>query len=214
MDTLKQNSGRLSIIVSILVTISIIVQIFVTAAVLITYDDVRDLSDRVDRLDQGTVTALEYITTDFVLEADLLTASSSINKADHETVVDLLSADEMFTTLVSNVVAADLVETLSDEDATFTVFAPTNQAFEGVEVTEGELAGILTYHVISTRYLANDVLALEGIEDGVMVETVNGAMIELRVENDTVYVNDIMVSITDKLAGNGVVHVIEGVLVP
>lgn len=141
------------------------------------------------------------------------------------TVVDLAAGDPQFSTLVTAVQTAGLVDTLSSEGP-FTVFAPTNEAFQAaldeLSLTAEELlaredlADILTYHVVPSQVLAADVL--QAVEDGggqFMVTTVNGAQIAVTVVDGTVTLNDVArVTATDLMAGNGVVHVIDAVLLP
>lgn len=135
------------------------------------------------------------------------------------TIVEVATAAGDFTTLVAAVGAADLAETLSGEGP-FTVFAPTDEAFaaalEQLGVTAEELlanpdlATILTYHVVPGTVLAADVVGLDGTE----VTTVNGAPVTVTVEGDTVMINDATVVTTDIMASNGVIHVIDAVLLP
>ena len=136
------------------------------------------------------------------------------------TIVDVAVAAGDFTTLVAAVQAAGLVETLSGEDE-LTVFAPTDAAFadalEALGLTADELladtdtlTSILTYHVVPGEVLAADVVAL----DGQSVATVNGATVDITVDGDTVMVNDATVVTADVDASNGVIHVIDAVLVP
>lgn len=141
------------------------------------------------------------------------------------TVVDIATGNEDFSTLVSALDTAGLVETLQGEGP-FTVFAPTNDAFnallEELGVTAEELlaredlADILTYHVVPQQLLAADVLAaVEEAGGTAEVETVNGATISVSVDGESVVINDsATVTMTDLQAGNGVVHVIDAVLVP
>lgn len=143
-----------------------------------------------------------------------------------ETVVDIAVGSEAHTILVQAVLAAELAETLSSEGP-FTVFAPTDEAFVaalealGLEAEEllasEDLAGILTYHVVAGKLMAADVIAaVEGTEDGVfMAETVNGASIEVTIEDGMVMLNGVAtVTVVDLEAGNGVVHVIDAVILP
>ena len=136
------------------------------------------------------------------------------------TIVETAVAAGDFTTLVAAVEAAGLVETL-EGPGPFTVFAPTDEAFaaalEALDVTAEELladpdlAAILTYHVVPGEVLAADVVGL----DGEMVETVNGAAVEITVTDDgMVMVNEATVVTTDVQASNGVIHVIDAVLLP
>lgn len=141
------------------------------------------------------------------------------------TVVDIAVENDGFSTLVAAVTEAGLVETLSSEGP-FTVFAPTDEAFaaalEALGLTaeellaSDELAGILTYHVVAGKLMAADVLAaVESGMDTAEVETVNGAIIEVTVENGMVMLNGTAtVAATDLEAGNGVVHVIDAVILP
>ena len=131
------------------------------------------------------------------------------------TIVDIAVADGRFTTLVAALQAADLVGALSGEGP-FTVFAPTDDAFaklpEGtVEALLADipaLTDILLYHVVSGAVLAEDVVMLDS------AETLLGEMVEIRVEGGMVYINDAQVIITDIIASNGVIHVIDSVLLP
>ncbi len=141
------------------------------------------------------------------------------------TVVDVAMSNEDFSVLVEAVVAADLAETLSGEGP-FTVFAPTNEAFvaalEALGLSKEELlaspdlAGILTYHVVAGKLMAADVLAAVEAGGGTAeVETVNGAPISVTVVDGMVMINGTAtVTATDIEAGNGVVHVIDAVILP
>jgi uncharacterized surface protein with fasciclin (FAS1) repeats len=134
-------------------------------------------------------------------------------------IVDTAVASEQFPTLVAALEAADLVDTLKGEGP-FTVFAPTEEAFanalEALGVTAEELlanpdlASILTYHVVEGNVPAADVLGLDGQD----VATVNGATVTIGVDGETVTVNDATVVTTDIMASNGVIHVIDTVLLP
>ena len=127
-----------------------------------------------------------------------------------------LEADD-FNTLVTAVIEADLVSALKG-DGPFTVFAPTDAAFaalpegtlDSLLADKEQLSNVLLYHVVSGKVMAEDVLTM----DGAMVETVFGEEIEISIENDMVYINDAKVVTTDIEASNGVIHVIDTVLVP
>jgi uncharacterized surface protein with fasciclin (FAS1) repeats len=141
------------------------------------------------------------------------------------TVVDVATSSDDFSTLVAAVVEADLAGVLSGEGP-FTVFAPTNAAFaaalEALGITAEELlaspdlAGILTYHVVAGKLMASDVLAAVEAGGGTaMVETVNGASITVQVIDGNVVIDGTAtVAATDLEAGNGVVHVIDAVILP
>lgn len=135
------------------------------------------------------------------------------------TVVDIATSSDDFSTLVAAVTAADLVETLQGEGP-FTVFAPTNAAFEqalsdlGMTAEEllasEDLAGILTYHVVPGTIMAADAIAADGTE----IATVNGDTIAVTVVDGNVMVDGATVTTADLVAGNGVVHVIDAVILP
>lgn len=120
-----------------------------------------------------------------------------------------------FETLVTAVKAADLVETLKGKGP-FTVFAPTDAAFaklpkgalDGLIADKSALTSVLTYHVVAGKVLAADVITKSA------VATVNGQSIDIKVSGGKVYVNGAQVVKTDILASNGVIHVIDGVLMP
>lgn len=150
-------------------------------------------------------------------------APTTTNAADEMADMDIVetaAANPNFSTLVAAVQAAGLVETL-EGDGPFTVFAPTNEAFAAtlaaLGVTADELLAdtdtltqILTYHVIPGEVLAADVLGL----DGQSVATVEGDSVLISIDGDTVKINDATVTITDILTSNGVIHVINSVLLP
>lgn len=118
--------------------------------------------------------------------------------------------------LVEAVAAAGLVETL-EEPGPYTVFAPTNEAFEALggqleellePANKEELAEILTYHVAAAEVGSGE------LENGQMIETVQGEDVEIAIDGETVTVNGAEVVIPDVAASNGVVHVIDEVLLP
>jgi len=135
-------------------------------------------------------------------------------------IVDTAVAAGSFTTLVAAVQAAGLVDTLKGAGP-FTVFAPTDDAFAkalaNLNMTAEELLGnkelltkVLTYHVVSGMIMASDVMALA---DGTMVATVQGS--ELKVSNaNGVMVDGANVITTDIKCTNGVIHVIDAVIMP
>ena len=135
------------------------------------------------------------------------------------TIVDIALADPQFSTLVTALEAADLVETLADETAVFTVFAPTDDAFAllGTDTINSLLAdvptltNILTYHVIGDQAVdAATAISLDGSD----VEMLNGDTVSVSVQDDVLYINDSAVIAADVVATNGVIHVIDAVLTP
>jgi transforming growth factor-beta-induced protein len=148
------------------------------------------------------------------------TTAAPTSAPEPQTIVDVAVSNPDFSILVEAVTAAGLVETLSGEGP-FTVFAPTNEAFaaalEALGLTKEQLfadtallTSVLTYHVVSGKVLAADVVGLNGQD----VETVNGATIKVTVDGTSVKVNDSNVTATDIEASNGVIHVIDAVLLP
>ncbi len=146
--------------------------------------------------------------------------SESMASAD---IVDTAVAAGDFTTLAAALTAAELVETLKGTGP-FTVFAPTDDAFAKLPAgtvdtllkdPKGDLTQILTYHVVPGKVMAADVVKL----DGQKVTTVQGGELTVGVDGDKVTLTDaagnvINVTATDVEASNGVIHVIDGVLMP
>lgn len=138
-----------------------------------------------------------------------------------DTIVDLAVATPDLSTLVEAVTAAGLVDTLSGEGP-FTVFAPTNEAFAAIpaETLESILADqelltkILTYHVVSGDFPADAVAGLPDVGTGADVETVEGQSVTIVASDAGVTVNGANVVQADVVASNGVVHVIDQVLLP
>ncbi|MCU0447000.1 MAG: fasciclin domain-containing protein [Microscillaceae bacterium] len=139
------------------------------------------------------------------------------DKSEAKTIVALAQGTEDLSTLVKALQAAGLVEALSG-DGPFTVFAPTNEAFKALGTTlddllkpenKEKLAGILKYHVVSGKVMAAD------LKDGQKAATLNGAEITISTK-DGVKLNDgkATVSTADVVASNGVVHIINAVILP
>jgi uncharacterized surface protein with fasciclin (FAS1) repeats len=133
---------------------------------------------------------------------------------DAMSILDTAAAAGNFTTLIAAVDAAGLTETLSGEGP-FTVFAPTDEAFaalpegtvEGLLADPEALAAILTYHVVPGAVMSTD------LTDGMKAATVNGAEVTIMTANG-VMVNDANVTTADIAATNGVIHVIDKVIMP
>lgn len=149
--------------------------------------------------------------------SDTTVAASDTTEMTKEVgnIVEVAQGNADFSTLVAAVVAADLAETLSGEGP-FTVFAPTNAAFEALPAglleklllpeNKETLVKILTYHVVPSKVMAADVMAGD-------VTTVEGSTFTIATEGG-VKVNTSNVTATDVPASNGVIHVIDAVLVP
>ena len=138
---------------------------------------------------------------------------------DPGTIVDVAVGAGSFTTLVAAVTEAGLVDTLSGAGP-FTVFAPTDDAFAaaldalGLTAEEllasDDLAAILTYHVVAGEVDAATAISL----DGQSAETVNGASIDISVVDGNVMINNATVIGADVAASNGIIHIIDTVLLP
>jgi transforming growth factor-beta-induced protein len=179
------------------------------------------------KVDMGNV----YINESKVIITDIATSNGVIHVIDavllppsddammeKNTIVDIAVADGRFTTLVAAVTAAELVETLSGEGP-FTVFAPTDDAFAALPAgtvdslllpeNKQQLTDILLYHVVSGKVMAADVVTLTS------APTVFGKDVTVTVKDGKVFLNDtVQVIITDIEASNGVIHVIDAVLLP
>jgi len=179
------------------------------------------------KVDMGNV----YINESKVILTDIETSNGVIHVIDavllppaedammeKKTIVDVAVADGRFKTLVAAVQAAGLVETLSGEGP-FTVFAPTDDAFAKLPTgtvetllkpeNKQKLTDILLYHVVSGKVMAADVVKLT------KAPTVLGKDVTITVKDGKVFLNDtVQVIITDIEASNGVIHVIDAVLLP
>jgi uncharacterized surface protein with fasciclin (FAS1) repeats len=141
-------------------------------------------------------------------------AARAVAKAD---IVDTAVSAGSFKTLVAAVQAAGLVDTLKG-DGPFTVFAPTDDAFAKLPrgtvesllkpENKSKLQAILTYHVVAGKVYARDVVKLSG------AETVQGQQVDIAVNDGNVTVDDANVVKTDIETSNGVIHVIDTVLIP
>lgn len=148
------------------------------------------------------------------LAASTILAAPVLADAHANTIVGVAEAAGSFTTLLAAAEAAGLVETLTGEGP-FTVFAPTDEAFaalpegtvEGLLADIPTLTAILTYHVVPGAVLSTD------LSDGMTPATVNGATVEIGVDGG-VTVNGANVVTADIAASNGVIHVIDAVILP
>ncbi len=145
-----------------------------------------------------------------------LFALGSVSFAQEKDIVDTAASADGFKTLVAAVKAADLVDTLKGEGP-FTVFAPTDEAFD--KLPEGtvenllkpenkdKLVSILTYHVVPGKVMAADVKTMKA-------KTVEGSEADVKVDDGKVTIDGAIVVKTDIEASNGVIHVIDAVIMP
>jgi transforming growth factor-beta-induced protein len=171
--------------------------------------------------DEGAETST---TEDMTTTTEAMTSTTAEMMGD--TVYDVAVGNEDFSTLIAAVDAAGLQDALADPEATLTVFAPTNEAFEAALTALGltaeelladteTLTSILTYHVLGETVTSAD-LAAAGTEE-ITVTTLNGEDLTVVVgEDGTVSFADQMATVTtaDVEASNGVIHVIDAVLLP
>ena len=139
--------------------------------------------------------------------------------AEKKDIVDTAAGAENFKTLVAAVKAAGLVDTLKS-DGPFTVMAPTDEAFAKLPPgtvesllkpeNKDKLVAILKYHVIPSKAMAADVVGLDGKE----VKTAEGSSARIAVRGDTVMIDNARVIKTDIECTNGVIHVIDTVILP
>lgn len=154
-------------------------------------------------------------TSDTTVPASTTTVASTTTAVVTDNIVQVATANADFTTLVAALTAADLVDTLSGTGP-FTVFAPTDAAFDALPTGVLEklllpknktvLAKILKYHVVASKVLSTDLMAGN-------VEMLDGTNVAVTL-TDGVKVNDATVTVADLPAANGVIHVIDKVLIP
>lgn len=151
-----------------------------------------------------------------VLAVAALFSASALAYDKDKTIVDVAAGNPDFSTLVTAVKAAGLAETLSG-DGPFTVFAPTNEAFAKLPAgtvedllkpeNKDKLVAVLTYHVVAGKVMAADVTKLSS------AKTVNGKEVSIDTSAG-VKVDNATVTATDVAASNGVIHVIDSVILP
>jgi transforming growth factor-beta-induced protein len=161
----------------------------------------------------------QVIITDIEASNGVIHVIDAVILPESRDIVDIAVEDGRFTTLVAAVQAAGLVDTLKGEGP-FTVFAPTDDAFaalpagtvEGLLADIPALTDILLYHVVPGKVMAADVVGLNGQS----AETaLAGKSVDIKVDMSNVYLNEnVKVIITDIETSNGVIHVIDAVLLP
>jgi uncharacterized surface protein with fasciclin (FAS1) repeats len=159
-----------------------------------------------------------------IMLAMLVVASSFTPKTTsvHETkidadIVDLAVSQDFLSTLVAAVKAGDLVDVLKS-DGPFTVFAPTNEAFAKLPAgtvenllkpeNKDKLVAVLTYHVVAGKVMSGD------LKNGMKAKTVQGSEITVTLKDGKAMINNATVTAADIIADNGVVHVIDTVILP
>ena len=159
----------------------------------------------------------------------ILCVAFASNLSAQKTIVDVAVGNKDFTTLVTALKAADLVSALQGEGP-FTVFAPTNDAFAKIDAktlssllevgNKEALANILTYHVVSGKLTASDVVAALKKGDGMVeLKALNGQVITVTQKDDKIWLKDSNgdfseIIATDVMGSNGVIHVIGTVVMP
>jgi uncharacterized surface protein with fasciclin (FAS1) repeats len=146
-----------------------------------------------------------------------ITACAAGTNAADKTIVDTAASAGQFKTLTAAIGAAGLADTLKGPGP-FTVFAPTDEAFAKLPPgtvesllkpeNKDQLVAILTYHVVPGNVTATEVVKLK------QADTVNGKPLSVAVSGGTVRINDATVKATDIAASNGVIHVIDSVILP
>ncbi len=141
----------------------------------------------------------------------------TLKKAADKDIVDLAAGTDFLSTLVAAVKAGDLVDVLKG-DGPFTVFAPTNEAFAKLPAgtvenllkpeNKDQLVKVLTYHVVAGNVKSSD------LKNGQEVETVQGQKIKIMLKDGKAMINNAQVTTADIEATNGVVHVIDTVILP
>lgn len=164
----------------------------------------------------------------FIIQMPLVASAQSIlhiqidtmkEMSEPKDIVDIATSDGRFKTLTAALEAAGLVDTLKSEGP-FTVFAPTDDAFSKLPAgkidellrpeNKNVLTDILTYHVFKDKVTAADVAKLNGKE----ITMANGKNAKIEVKGDSVFIDGAKVIITDIMAKNGVIHVIDTVMMP
>ncbi len=164
-----------------------------------------------------TIRTIAAVAALFTLPACAPTQTKTEDTNTMKTIVQVASEAGSFNTLVAAVKAAGLAETLGSAGP-FTVFAPTDAAFaklppgtvEALLADKEKLAAILTYHVVSGKVLAGDIVATNGAKPA----TVNGDALDIVLKEGKVYVDGAQIVTADVAASNGVIHVIDTVLLP
>lgn len=172
----------------------------------------------IHKLSRNTQKLTQYLVLAASITLFAITANAgSYGHKSSKNIVETASSNGSFTTLVAALEAAGLSETLQG-DGPFTVFAPTDEAFAKLPAgtvenlllpeNQDQLIAILTYHVVAGKVTSAQVVKLES------ATTVNGQDVQIRQEKDTVMIDGATVAAVDVMASNGVIHVIDEVILP
>lgn len=167
----------------------------------------------------SVLTSIVMVLSMLILNTTNTFASEATYLKEEKNIVDIAISDGRFTTLVEALKAAGLVDTLKGEGP-FTVFAPTDDAFKKLPAGTLEnllkpenketLKNILLYHVAKGNITSKDVLNLNGKK----LNLANGKTANISLKNGDVFINDSKVILKDIKASNGIIHVIDTVLLP
>ncbi len=164
-----------------------------------------------------SMTSLVAVAAILTFAGSAMAQHGSKAKQGEKDIVDIAASAGSFNTLVAAVKAAGLVETLKGEGP-FTVFAPTDEAFAKLPAgtvedllkpeNRGKLEAVLTYHVVPGKVLAKDVVKLES------AKTAQGQSVKISLKDGQPMVDNARIVKTDIMASNGVIHVIDSVILP
>lgn len=167
--------------------------------------------------EEGVTTDTDMATADGTMTTDETMATDDAMTAGSKDIVALASETPSLSTLVQALQAADLEGALQGAGP-YTVFAPTNEAFAALPAgtlenllkpeNKQQLVDILTYHVVEGNVQSTD------LSNGMSAKTLNGADLKVMLNGSSVMINDATVTMPDVAASNGVVHVIDKVILP
>jgi transforming growth factor-beta-induced protein len=163
-----------------------------------------------------------YTTNGVIHVIDMVIVADVEIPAPAMSIIDVAAANGSFTTLVAALQATGLDTVLADPDTDFTVFAPTDAAFallgedtiNALLADPDTLSNILLYHVISGAKIMQDTAVTVAQSDNKMVTMANEQMSTLSLNDSTLYINKSAVSLVDVMADNGVIHVVDQVILP
>lgn len=160
-----------------------------------------------------------YTTNGVIHVIDAVVVADVSVPAPAMSLVDVAIANGNFTTLVQALQTTGLDTTLANLDNDYTVFAPSDAAFEKLpagtlaSLTTEQLTNILLYHVVPSKVLADAAMTVAQSDEN-MVEAANGSMLSLSYVDSMLFVNGSLVSTADVMAGNGIIHVVDNVILP